>query len=160
MICFTFALAQDGSKSSLKKRLLKYHRGQFTSVNGAPAPTPRKMFALKSQKSDQPILFIIDQLRKSDQRFMKSSSLLPKSEHMSTVFKDYAIQVLRTVVNAVYGWSDSQITLAWFMGRRSDWKVIVENSLRYSPTSSTKPVESLSRKSKSSRPGEKENSCV
>lgn len=79
---------------------------------------------------------------------------------MSTVFKDYAIQVLRTVVNAVYGWSDSQITLAWFMGRRSDWKVIVENSLRYSPTSSTKPVESLSRKSKSSRPGEKENSCV
>ena len=69
MICFTFGLAQDRSKSSLKKRLLKYHRGQFTSVNGAPAPTPRKMFALKSQKSDQPILFIIDQLRKSDQRF-------------------------------------------------------------------------------------------
>ena len=68
MICSTFALAQDGSKSSLKKRLLKYHRGQFTSANGTPAPTPRKMFALKSQKSDQPILFIIDRLRKSDQR--------------------------------------------------------------------------------------------
>ena len=27
------------------------------------------MFALKSQKSGQPILFIIDELRKSDQRF-------------------------------------------------------------------------------------------
>ena len=83
--CFTFALAQDESKASLKERLLEYYRGQFTSVNGTPKPTPRKKSAVKSppsnakeslasetvdgmdQKSDQPILSIIDQLRKSDQ---------------------------------------------------------------------------------------------
>lgn len=84
--CFTFALAQDGSKASLKERLLEYYREQFTSVNGTPKPTPRKKSVVKSppsnvkeslasetidgmdQKSDQPILSIIDQLRKSDQR--------------------------------------------------------------------------------------------
>ena len=59
---------------------------QFTSVNGAPKPTPRKKSAVKStpskakesldsettdgmdQKSDEPFLSIIDQLHKSDQR--------------------------------------------------------------------------------------------
>ena len=88
-ICFTFALAQDGSKGSLKERLLEYYRGQFTSVNGTPVPTPRKKSAVKSplsnlkeslaseivhgmnQKSDQPFLSISDQLRKSDQRINK-----------------------------------------------------------------------------------------
>ena len=84
--CFTFALGQDGSKASLKERLLEYYRGQFTSVNGTPVPTPRKKSAVKSppsnvkeslasetvhgmdQKSDQPFSSIIDQLRKSDRR--------------------------------------------------------------------------------------------
>ena len=76
--CFTFGLAQDGSKASLKERLLEYYGGQFISVNKTPKPTPRKKSAVKSlpsntidgvdQKTDQPILFIIDQLRKSDQR--------------------------------------------------------------------------------------------
>ena len=84
--CFTFALGQDGSKASLKERLLEYYRGQFTSVNKTPVPTPQKKSAVKSpssnvkeslasetidgmdQKSDQPFLSIIDQLQKSDQR--------------------------------------------------------------------------------------------
>lgn len=84
--CFTFGPAQDGSKASLKERLLEYYRGQFTSVNGTPVPTPWKKSAVKSpplnvkeslasettdsmdQKSDQPILSIINQLRKCDQR--------------------------------------------------------------------------------------------
>ena len=81
-----FALTKDGWKASLKERLLEYYRGQFTSVNSTPVPTPRKKSAVKSppsyaesiarfvtidsmdQKSDQPVLSIIDHLRKSFQR--------------------------------------------------------------------------------------------
>jgi len=84
--CFTFGVAQEGTKASLKERLLEYYGGQFTSVNETPVPTPRKKSTVKSrpsnvkeslvsetidgmdQKSDQPILSIMDQLRKSDQR--------------------------------------------------------------------------------------------
>ena len=84
-LCFAFALGQDGSKASLKERLLEYYRGQFASVNGTPVPMPRKTSAVKSlplkvkeslaletidgmdHKSDQPFLSIITQLRKSDQ---------------------------------------------------------------------------------------------
>ena len=84
--CSTFALGQDRSKVSLKERLLEYYRGQFTPVNGTPVPMSWKKSAVKSppsnakesiasetihgmdQKSDQPFLSIIDQLRKPDQR--------------------------------------------------------------------------------------------
>ena len=49
MFCFTFALAQDGLKARLKERLLEYYRGQFSSVNGTPQPTPRKKSAAKAR---------------------------------------------------------------------------------------------------------------
>ena len=52
MFCFTFGLGQDGSKASVKERLLEYYRGQFTSVNGTPKPTPCKKFAVKSLPSN------------------------------------------------------------------------------------------------------------
>ena len=45
---------------------------------------------------------------------------------------DYVIQALRIVVDAVYGWSDSQITitLAWIRRPSSNWKVFVANRVR------------------------------
>ena len=96
--CFTFALAQYRSKASLKGRLLEYYRGQFTLVNGTPKPTPRKKSTVKSlssnvkeslasetihgmdQKLDQPILSIIDQLCKSDQRIDEIEFAVNKME--------------------------------------------------------------------------------
>ena len=48
-VCSTFALAQDGSKASLKEQLLEYYRGQFSSVNGSPKVMPQKRFAVKSR---------------------------------------------------------------------------------------------------------------
>jgi len=50
--CFTFRLAQDGTKASLKEQLLEYYGGQFTSVNGTPVPTPRKKSTVKSPPSN------------------------------------------------------------------------------------------------------------
>ena len=50
--CFTFALAQEGSKARLKERLLEYYRGKFTSVNRTPKPTPQKKSAVKSPPSN------------------------------------------------------------------------------------------------------------
>ena len=70
-------------------------------MNGTPKPTPRKKSAVKSplskvkeslasevtdgmdQKSNQPILSIIDQLRKSDQRIDEIKFAVNKMEHMS-----------------------------------------------------------------------------
>ena len=52
MFCFTFALAQDGSKASLKERLLEYCRGQFTPVNETPKPTRQKTSTVKSPPSN------------------------------------------------------------------------------------------------------------
>ena len=84
IFCSTFALAQDGSKARLKERLLEYFRGQLSSGNGSPKPTSRKRFAVKSPPSNETeslaseiidamdqklVLSVIDQLRKSDQRF-------------------------------------------------------------------------------------------
>jgi len=48
---------------------------------------------------------------------------------------DYVIQALRIVVDAVYGWSDSQITitLAWIRRPSSNWKVFVANRVRDIP---------------------------
>ena len=43
---------------------------------------------------------------------------------------DYVIQALRIVVDAVYGWSDSQITLAWIRRPSAHWKVFVANRVQ------------------------------
>ena len=49
---FMLALGQEGSKASLKERLLQYYRGQFTPVNGMPVATPRKKSAVKGPPSN------------------------------------------------------------------------------------------------------------
>ena len=124
--CSTFALGQDGSKSSLKERLLEYYRGQFTPVNGTPVPKPREKSAVKSppsnakeslatetihgmdQKSDQPFLSIIDQLRKSDQRIDEiefvvnkmgayvEESLMNFRESLTEAIKDSTEKMMRS----------------------------------------------------------------
>ena len=82
--CFTFGLSQDGTKASLKERLLEYYKGKLTLKNGTPkpVPTPRKRSTVESEKEapvveimtdvelklGESISFITDQLRKSDQR--------------------------------------------------------------------------------------------
>ena len=43
---------------------------------------------------------------------------------------DYNIQALPIVVHAVYGWSDSQITLAWNRKPSSNWKIFVTNRVQ------------------------------
>ena len=90
---------------------------------------------------------------------------LPRLEvpaaYITAKLLDYVIQALPIVVETVYGWSDSQITLAWIRRPSAPWKAFVAvQSSRYSPTSSTKPMGILSRKSKSSRPCHKGNSFI
>ena len=90
---------------------------------------------------------------------------LPRLEvlaaYITAKLLDYVIQALPIVVDTVYGWSDSQITLAWIRRPCAPWKAFVAvQGSRYSPTSSTKPMGILSRKSKSSRPCHKGNSFI
>ena len=82
--CFTFGLPRDGTKASLKERLLECYKGKLTLKNGTPKPVPttRKRFTVESEKEapvaeimtdvqlklDESISFITEQLRKSDQR--------------------------------------------------------------------------------------------
>jgi len=42
----------------------------------------------------------------------------------------YVIQALQIVVDAVYGWSDSQITLAWITRPSAHWKAFVANRVQ------------------------------
>ena len=54
---------------------------------------------------------------------------LPRLEllaaYITATLLDYVIQALRIVVDAVYGWSDSQIILAWIRRPSAHWKVFV-----------------------------------
>lgn len=56
---------------------------------------------------------------------------LPRLEllaaYITAKLLDYVIHALRIVVDAVYGWSDSQITLAWIRRPSSNWKLFVAN---------------------------------
>ena len=59
---------------------------------------------------------------------------LPRLEllaaYITAKLLDYVIQALRIAVDAVYGWSDSQITLAWIRRPSSKWKVFVANRVQ------------------------------
>ena len=74
--CFTFALAQDGSKASLKEPLIEYYRRQFTSVNGTPKPTPRKKSAVKSPPSNAKEVLASETIDGIDVMDQKSDELL------------------------------------------------------------------------------------
>ena len=56
--CYTFRLLQDGTKASLKGRLLEHYKGQFKALSGTPVPTPRKKSrAISPQSTDKEPLF-------------------------------------------------------------------------------------------------------
>ena len=59
---------------------------------------------------------------------------LPRLEllaaYITATLRDYVIQALRIVVHAVYGWSDSQIILAWIRRPSAHWKVFVANRVQ------------------------------
>ena len=56
--CYTFGLLQDGTKASLKGRLLEHYKGQFKALSGTPVPTPRKKSrAISPQLTDEEPLF-------------------------------------------------------------------------------------------------------
>ena len=59
---------------------------------------------------------------------------LPRLEllaaYITAKLLDYVIQALRIVVDAVYGWSDSQITLAWIRRPTAHWKAFVANRVQ------------------------------
>ena len=56
--CYTFGLPQDGTKASLKGRLLEHYKGQFKALSGTPVPTPRKKSgAISPQSTDEEPLF-------------------------------------------------------------------------------------------------------
>ena len=59
---------------------------------------------------------------------------LPRLEllaaYITAKLLDYVIHALRIVVDAVYGWSDSQVTLAWIRKPSSNWKVVVANRVQ------------------------------
>ena len=56
--CYTFGLPQDGTKASLKGRLLEHYKGQFKALSGTPVPTPRKKSrAVSPQSTDEEPLF-------------------------------------------------------------------------------------------------------
>ena len=43
--CFRFGLSQDGTKASLKERLMEYYEEKFKSSLGSPVPMPRRRIA-------------------------------------------------------------------------------------------------------------------
>ena len=56
--CYTVGLPQNGTKASLKGRLLEHYKGQFKALSGTPVPTPRtKSGARSPQSTDEEPLF-------------------------------------------------------------------------------------------------------
>ena len=56
--CCMFGLLQDGTKASLKGRLLEHYKGQFKALSGTPVPTQRKKSrAISPQSTDEEPLF-------------------------------------------------------------------------------------------------------
>ena len=56
--CYTFGLLQDGTKASLKGRLLEHYKGQFKALSGTPVPTPQKKSrAISPQLTNEEPLF-------------------------------------------------------------------------------------------------------
>ena len=59
---------------------------------------------------------------------------LPRLEllaaYITAKLLDYVIQALRIAVDAVYGWSNSQVTVAWIRRPSSKWKAYVANRVQ------------------------------
>ena len=51
--CFTFGLLQDGTKASLKERLMEYYEEKFKSSLGSPVPMPRRRHSAESPKTTE-----------------------------------------------------------------------------------------------------------
>ena len=100
--CFTFGLSQDGTKASLKERLMEYYEEKFKSSLGSPVPMPRRRHSAESPKTtEQETLFSsapVDVEQRIDNLEFVVSQM---REYMDELLKQFRVSLTESIKESI-----------------------------------------------------------
>ena len=95
--CFTFGLSQDGTKASLKERLMEYYEEKFKSSLGSPVPMPRRRHSAESLKTTEKETFssaLVDVEQRIDNLEFVVSQM---REYMDESLKQFRVSLMESI---------------------------------------------------------------
>ena len=96
--CFTFGLSQDGTKASLKERLMEYYEEKFKSSLGSPVPMPRRRHSAESLKTTEKETLFSSALVDVEQRIDNLEFVVSQMrEYMDESLKQFRVSLTESI---------------------------------------------------------------